>query len=170
MNKTTIIFFAIAIVILLGGGYFFTKNSETSDESLANVDIKPEEIEITPQTYDIGKVVMKNGLVTKEYEIKNKSSNPIRLKKIVTSCMCTKAQAVAGDERTRFYAMEMNGAVNPTINFDIPANESAKLIVRFDPAAHGLQGVGQVDRKVWLSFLGLKEKKEVSFYGEVILQ
>lgn len=70
-----------------------------------------------------------------------------------------------GDKKTRFYAME-----NSTISFDIPGKSTAKLVVRFDPAAHGIQGAGKVDREVSLTFSDPVGIKEVKFFGEVILK
>lgn len=169
--KNIIIWTVVVLILISGGVYVATRNQKgdnTPDSQLS--EIKAEEVEVTPATYDIGKVIMKDGLVTREYEIKNKSANTLRLKKVVTSCMCTKAQVVVGDAKTRFYAMEMGGAKNPIISLDIPGNSVAKVIVRFDPAAHGIQGVGPIDRKVFLTFMDPVGTKEVGFSGEVVLK
>jgi len=66
--------------------------------------------------------------------------------------------------------MEMGGAVNPVIDFDIPANSTAKLIVKFDPAAHGIQGTGPIERTVSLTFVDPVGTREVGFSGEVVLK
>lgn len=146
-----------------------TRNKNNIKDT-ALVQINPQDVQITPQNYDIGRVLMKDGFVFREYEIKNSSQNTLRLKNIVTSCMCTKAQVALGDKRTRFYAMEMSGAKNPNVDFDIPGGATAKLIVRFDPAAHGIQGVGPINRSVYLTFLDPVGQKEVTFSGEVALK
>lgn len=146
-----------------------SRNQRTVDESTLPK-VSPQDVQITPESYDIGRVIMKNGFVTREYQIKNSSQNTLRVKNIVTSCMCTKAQVVLGDKKTRLYSMEMANAVNPNINFDIPGETTANLIVRFDPAAHGIQGVGPIDRSVYLTFLDPVGKKEVKFSGEVVLK
>lgn len=170
MGKKVIIVVFATLALLVGGVYFVSKKeSSVSDSSL--VKVEPADVQVLPDNYDIGKVLMKNGIVTREYEIKNNSENTLRLKKIVTSCMCTKAQVVVGDKRTRLYAMEMaGGAKNPIINFDIPGKSTAKVIVKFDPAAHGIQGVGVVDRNIWLTFVDPVGIKEVTFHGEVVLK
>lgn len=167
--KKSIYWIIFIILLFVGGIYLVTKNQNSIPDS-ALAEVKPEEVEITPQNYDIGKVIMKSGFVTREYELKNNSDNVLRLKKITTSCMCTKAQIVSGDEKTRFYAMEMGGANNPVINFDIPAKSGAKIVVRFDPAAHGIEGVGAIDRRVYLTFMDPVGTREVSFFGEVVLK
>lgn len=160
----------IVTLIIIAGGVFFVAKSQNSipDSSLAQ--IKPEDVSITPDSFDLGKMIMKNGLVTREYEIKNNSKDVLRVKNIVTSCMCTKAQVVFDGRRTRFYGMEMQGAKNPNVDFDIPAESTAKLVVRFDPAAHGIEGVGPIDRSVYIAFPDPTGQKEVKFIGEVVLK
>ena len=164
MGKKVIIVVIATLAIFIVGFYLVSRgDNSTSDLSLPKVEAA--DVQVTPDNYDIGKVLMKNGVITREYEIKNNSQNPLRLKKIVTSCMCTRAQVVVGDKRTRFYAME-----NSIISFDIPGESTAKLVVRFDPATHGIQGVGKVDRNISLTFLDPVGTKEVRFFGEVTLQ
>lgn len=165
MGKKVIIVVFVTLAIFAGGFYLVSKgDNSASDLSLPKVEAN--DVQVSPDNYDIGRVLMKSGIVTREYEIKNNSENVLRLKKIVTSCMCTKAQAVLGDKRTRFYGMEKN----PNIDFDIPGGSTAKLVVRFDPVAHGVQGVGPLNRSVYLTFLDPVGQKEVSFSGEVVLK
>lgn len=165
MNKKIIVVIVATLVIFAGGVYLVSRgDNSASDLSLPKVEAA--DVQVSPDNYDIGRVLMKNGLVTREYEIKNNSENVLRLKKIVTSCMCTRAQVVVGDKKTRLYAMEMNGV----ISFDIPGKSTAKVIVKFDPAAHGIQGAGVVDRSIWLTFVDPVGVKEVKFFGEVVLQ
>ena len=170
MDKKVIIAVIATLIIFAGGFYLVSRgDNSASDVSLAKVEAA--DVEVTPDNYDIGRVLMKSGVVTREYEIKNNSENALRLKKIVTSCMCTKAQVVVGDKRTRLYAMEMaGGAKNPIINFDIPGKSTAKVIVKFDPAVHGIQGAGVIDRSVLLTFIDPVGTKEVTFNGEVVLK
>lgn len=169
MSKKVIYILVATIVLMVFGVYFMSQGKNTVvDSALAKVEVK--DAQILPETYDIGKVLMKNGIVTREYQIKNNSQNVLRIKNIVTSCMCTKAQVVLGNRMTRRYGMEMAGAKNPNVNFDIPGNSTATLVVRFDPAAHGIQGVGPIDRSVYLTFLDPIGQKEVKFSGEVVLQ
>ena len=45
-----------------------------------------------PETlYDFGSISMKNGLVTKDFIVKNPTSEDIFVPTLMTSCMCTKA-------------------------------------------------------------------------------
>jgi len=167
--KGKVIFILLTLGVVIGGVLIFTRNKNSIPDS-ALAQIKFEEVLVSPESYDVGKMIMKNGFVIREYEIKNNSKNILRVKNIVTSCMCTKAQVVFDNKRTRFYGMEMQGAKNPNIDFDIPAQSSAKLTVRFDPAAHGIVGVGPINRSVYLTFPDPVGQKEVKFIGEVVLK
>jgi len=169
MDKKVIIA-VIATLIIFAGGFYLVSRGDNSAQDLSLPKVEVADVQISPDNYDIGRVLMKSGVVTREHEIKNNSENALRLKKIVTSCMCTRVQVVAGDKKTRLYAMEMNGVKNPIISFDIPAKSIAKVIVKFDPAAHGIQGAGVVNRNIWLTFVDPVGTKEVTFNGEVVLK
>ncbi len=125
-------------------------------------------IQISPQNYDLGNVELSGGLVTKEYEVKNDTDQPMKLQKLVTSCMCTQAKVSVGDRESRFFGMEHPGDRNPSINYEIPSGETAKVTVNFDPAAHGPQGVGPFDRVVTLTFSEPAGVKQLTFNGTVV--
>ena len=159
---TTLIFSVILIVgfaALFGG---------KEDEEVIVAGQKVEGVEANPQTYDLGDVPIKGGLVTKEYEIKNTTGNTLKLKKIATSCMCTKASFEIGETKTKFFGMEGHGDKNPPVNIEIPGGQIGKVVVRFDPAAHGPQGVGPFDRSVYLTFSDPAGIKELKFNGTVV--
>ena len=125
-------------------------------------------IELSPQLSDWGEIPINGGIVTREFEIKNTAGRPVKLKKIATSCMCTTASVKIGEESTRFFGMEMSGDKNPPVNMEIDASDVAKIIVKFDPAAHGPQGVGPFERMVWLTFSDPGGVKELKFSGKVV--
>ncbi len=82
--------------------------------------------------------------------------------------MCTKASFEIGDKKTRFFGMEGHGDKNPPVNIEIPSGASGKVIVQFDPAAHGPQGVGPFERSVFLTFSDPAGIKELRFNGKVV--
>lgn len=125
-------------------------------------------VEAAPATYDLGNVPINGGIVSKEYEVKNTSGRDMELLKIATSCMCTTASVKIRDKETRFFGMEMSGDGNPLVNLQLKKDETTKVSVRFDPAAHGPAGVGPFDRVVSLYFdSGIKE---LTFKGVVVSQ
>lgn len=127
-------------------------------------------VEISPENYDLGDVPINGGLVTKEYEIKNTSGDNLRIKKITTSCMCTEAKVVIGDKETNFYGMEHPTDKNPPLNMELNSQQTAKVIVSFDPAAHGPEGIGPFDRIVFLTFTDPAGVAELTFEGDVVSQ
>ena len=118
--------------------------------------------------YDLGDVPINGGIVTKEYEVENNTDKVMKLKKIATSCMCTKASFEIGGKKTKFFGMEGHGDKNPPVNIEIAPQTQAKVIMQFDPAAHGPQGVGPFDRSVLLTFSEPKGVREFKFGGTVV--
>lgn len=169
--KVKYIIAGIVFIVLVGGAVkLFSSQGNSSGvvEALSIEEVS--KIAITPDYFDVGKVPMKGGLVTREYDIKNGASKGMLVKKIVTSCMCTKAAVQVGEKSTRFYGMEMAGDKNPRLDFEIPAGAVAKLVVRYDPAAHGIAGKGPFDRTVEVTFADPVGVKSVRFSGEVVLE
>lgn len=154
------------LLIVGGAALFGGKEAEVNEVGGASVEIQG--IEVNPLLYELGDVPINGGIVTKEYEIKNTTSQTLKLKKIATSCMCTQAKVVLGDKETRFFGMEHGMDKNPPINFEIGSGETGKAIVTFDPAAHGPEGVGAFERIVWLTFSDPSGVKELKFEGTVV--
>jgi hypothetical protein len=165
MNKESKFIVGIALVTLgiVVGLAFFISTKGAKERELITSEVPG--VEAVPTHYELGDVPINGGVVTKEYELKNTSGKDLELIKIVTSCMCTSANVKVGDIETRFYAMEMGGDKNPLISTKIGRDETAKVTVRFDPAAHGPKGAGPFDRIVWLYFSD--GMKELTFKGVV---
>ncbi len=166
MNNETkfIIGSAVATLGLIIGLTFFISAKSAKERTLITTEVLG--VTANPDNYDLGDMPIGGGIVTREYEIKNTSDRDIELIKIVTSCMCTRAGVKAESGETKFFAMEMGGDKNPFISLKIKKGETAKAIIRFDPAAHGPAGAGPIDRTVSLYFdSGIKE---LTFKGVVV--
>ena len=135
-------------------------------DAIASVDIK--DLEVSPASYDVGTIKMKDGNVVKTYEVKNTSTESMKLQRIATSCMCTKTKIKIGDKETREFGMEGMGDKNPPINLELPSGQTATVTAIFDPAAHGPKGVGSFDRTVFLYFSNPSGTKELKFNGTVV--
>lgn len=153
--------FTLALIF----GLAFVISSKGSKEKVLS-ETAAQGIEVLANDYDLGEVPINGGIVTRGYEVKNTSGGEIELLKITTSCMCTTANVKVGETETRFFGMEMAGDKNPFVNHKIKNGETAKITVRFDPAAHGPEGVGPFDRIVWLYFDN--GMKELTFSGTVV--
>lgn len=99
--------------------------------------------------YDFGTVSMKNGLVTKEFTVTNNENEPLSLRRLYTSCMCTKAYLEINGAEKGPFGMLGHGVV-PGVNETLPASGQAKIKAVFDPNAHGPAGVGPIEREVTL--------------------
>jgi len=102
-----------------------------------------------PETnFNFGSISMAKGKVTHRYWIRNTGTEPILIRKMYTSCMCTTAALVKSSGR-KFDPVGMPGhAPIATINEPMSPGEQAIIEVVFDPAAHGPAGIGPTDRVV----------------------
>ncbi len=102
-----------------------------------------------PETnFNFGLISMAKGKVTHRYWISNAGTEPILIRKMYTSCMCTTAALVKTSGR-KFDPVGMTGHGSmPTINEPMNPGEQAIIEVVFDPAAHGPAGIGPTDRVV----------------------
>lgn len=154
----------LSSVFVIAGFIFL--NNKAASETIPNVDVAG--VEANPGYYDLADVPIKGGIVSKEYKIKNITDKVIKIKKVATSCMCTKAKIKTSRKETGFFGMEGHGDRNPSVNLELAPGEEAFVIVNFDPAAHGPSGVGPFDRTVWLTFSDPGGVKELRFSGKVI--
>lgn len=153
MNKKIIIWLAVGILAVLGIiAISYPGQNNEKKEQVAALGL------ITnlaaPETgYDFGTISMVAGKVAHSFEIRNNSSSTLALDKLYTSCMCTAAYFVKGDERIGPFGMPGHGFV-PGLGQELKPGETAKIEVVFDPAAHGPAGIGPVDRTVFLELNG----------------
>ncbi len=97
--------------------------------------------------FNFGQISMARGKVTHRYPIRNVGTEPLLIRKLFTSCMCTTAALVKNGKTSDAYGMPGHTPI-PTINVPINPHEEAFVEVIFDPAAHGPAGVGPIDRIV----------------------
>ncbi len=97
--------------------------------------------------FDFGSISMAAGKVTHRFFLANRGAEPIEIRKLYTSCMCTTAELVKGIRRFGPFGMQGHTDI-PSINQDFAPGERAYVEVVFDPAAHGPAGVGPIERVV----------------------
>jgi hypothetical protein len=97
--------------------------------------------------YDFGTISMARGKVSYRYAVRNVGTDPVEVRKLYTSCMCTTAALVKNGKVSDAYGMPGHAPI-PTINIPISPQEQAYVEVVFDPAAHGPAGVGPIERVV----------------------
>lgn len=126
-------------------------------------------VTVENDAHDFGTISMGDGDVVHVYELKNRSSEPVTLGEIYTSCMCTTAQAKYEDgTESKVAGMRGHGAAT-ALNRAIQPGESFQVEAVFDPAAHGPSGVGPVNRVVYVQ-TNSREKQmiELKFEATVV--
>ncbi|HEX6977202.1 MAG TPA: DUF1573 domain-containing protein [Patescibacteria group bacterium] len=170
--KSKFLLASIVLILVLGvGGLVYFQQKINQKNTIATPTNQVLGLEANPPNYDLGEILYSKGIVTKEYEIKNTTDKSIRLRKVATSCMCTKAKVKIGDRETRYFGLEAHGNINPVLDgYEIKSGETAVVTMQFDPTAHGPQGVGPIDRQVNLTFSDPVGIKTLTFKGIVVLK
>lgn len=97
-------------------------------------------------SFDFGSISMAKGKVNHVFTFKNSGSEPVKLTKFYTSCMCTAANIEVNGKTYGPYGMVGMGI--DTLNETLEPGSEAKVTVIFDPAAHGPAGVGSIIRDI----------------------
>lgn len=71
--------------------------------------------------------------------------------------MCTKARLVQAGHTSDWYGMDHSNGPVVASNIRLAANQPAYLEVTIDPAAHGPNGIGPIQRGVTLKTAGGQE-------------
>lgn len=103
----------------------------------------------TEREFNFETISMAQGKVKHTFVFTNNTFNPISLKKIYTSCMCTTALFLSGSKKYGPFDMPGHSAI-PSIDEKIEPGQSFNLEVEFDPAAHGPAGIGAIKRIVYI--------------------
>lgn len=150
-KKAIIVMIALTILILFGGVFFLTKTStpQISASQSAKVYVAD------PTSFDWGNIPMYKGDVNKTFTIKNTGTDILKLYNIKTSCHCTKAYVtIEGINSPSFGMSGLSSWVG-----EVLAGKEAKLTVVFDPAFHGPQGTGPINRFVSIETNDLANSK-----------
>lgn len=116
-------------------------------------------------SFNFGTVSMASGKVTHRYRIANDSADPIVIRKLYTSCMCTTASLLKGVQEFGPFGMPGHSPI-PAINQTLAPRESAYVDVVFDPAAHGPAGIGPIERVVTIEN-SARQPLELAFSAHV---
>jgi len=142
-EKRVMLAMAGATALVIVGGVWWSARSGAVEGVLseASGDAKAQ---VTELTYDWGEISIDGGKVEKVFDIKNEGAGTLQLYNISTSCMCTTAQLLLGEARSPEFGMHSQSSYK----MEVPAGETARLKVVFDPAFHGPSGVGPATRQI----------------------
>jgi hypothetical protein len=122
----------------------------TRDDSDDSLSYSASVLSAVEEVFDFGTISMKEGDVSHTFEIKNEETEPVVIKKVYTSCMCTTAYITdASKERYGKFGMPGHGVVSKA-NIVVNPGETVILEAIFDPAAHGLSGIGYANRSIFV--------------------
>ena len=99
-------------------------------------------------SFNFGSISMAAGKVTHRYWIRNAGTEPILIRKMYTSCMCTTAALVTSSGKKSEPVGMPGHTPIPTMNEPMAPKGEAIIEVVFDPAAHGPAGIGPIERIV----------------------
>ena len=119
--------------------------------------------------FDFGTISMADGEVSHTFNVINNGEEPIVIKKVYTSCMCTTAfiKNGAGKEYGGFSMPGHGGFAKADIN--VGPGEAIAVKAVFDPAAHGPSGVGLAQRSIYLETNSTQSPKlELTFRATVV--
>lgn len=98
--------------------------------------------------HDFGKVPIDGGTVETVYIVRNTAGAEVRLAAVYSSCMCTTALLEFPDGTTAGPFGMPGHELATTLDRTLAPQEQFVVRVRFDPAAHGPEGVGPTSRSV----------------------
>lgn len=153
MNKNII----IAVIVLVGFGavVWFGRPASRENSAASLGTLSAGELGAEEKDFDFGTISMAAGMVKHTFKIKNRSSDPVTIGKMYTSCMCTTSFLSIGGKKFGPYGMPGHGFI-PKINEALAPGEEAAVEAMFDPAAHGPAGVGPIRRSITIENNGAR--------------
>ncbi len=142
MNDNKVIWgIIISTALLLIGSVILASKVGVAAKVASNADAKAEAKETF---YDWGQIGINNGVVSKEFEVKNIGTGVLKLYNTQTSCSCTTAQLLSNKSNSPLFKMHSKSAYV----MDVEPGDSARVKVVFDPAFHGPNAVGPIERTI----------------------
>jgi hypothetical protein len=157
----TVIAVLLLAVLAVGGGVLYAFYARRAGESQAGVP----QLEVTPQTRDLGTIDYRDGIVTLSFTVENRGQGDLVITEMETSCGCTKASLIVNGREGPQFGMRGHGEWPRGWSARLKPGERAELKVTYDPLAHGIY-VGPFDRLVFIYSNDPREPiKRVRFYG-----
>lgn len=130
----------VSVLILIGGVVIMGSTSQNSAQVSASQNAKV--FTIDPTSKDFGSTKYDAKPVKKSFRIKNTGTDTLKLFNIKTSCHCTKANLTVDEIEGPSFGMS---GISSWVG-EIKPGKEAILTAIFDPAYHGIAGVGPVTR------------------------
>ena len=168
MDKKFIIFIIILTLGIIGLAIFVSGFSSTTTTKATVSKTAGAKISVDHSSKKVGNIPYGGGNLIHVFPIKNAGTKDLEIANIATSCMCTKAYLKQGDNKSEGFGMKGMSASSSWKGI-IKPEETAEIIVDFDPTYHGPQGIGSITRMVSFETNDPDNPYvEVSFEGEVV--
>ncbi len=160
-NKLLVGILLGSVALITGGVFLTTKLGTPTNVKLSN----NARAAVAVTTKDWGDMGIDKGKVEADFPIKNTGSETLKLYNITTSCMCTLAHLTINSVDSPSFRM---GDRSDYVA-DVAPGSTATLKVVFDPAFHGPNGVGPVQRQAIVETNDPQNSKlEFSMSGTVV--
>lgn len=143
-SDSFVIWIIVVTVLILGGAVYFGSKIGLSAQVTTDSQVS---VAVKENRFDWGTIDINGGIVSKTFTITNEGSAPLKLYEVKTSCTCTTAQLKTADQTSKKFAMHDRN----TDVFEVQPQETAELVITFDPAFHGPSGVGPASRVVTIN-------------------
>lgn len=147
MNIKIIVGIFVVTVVVVGGLIWFSQPTTNQNNSQASLSASLLKSDAT--LFDFGTISMAKGKVNHEFKITNNSGQPINVRKIYSSCMCTAAVFKLNEKEYGPFGMEGMGGLT-SANITLNPGDSGAVEAIYNPNAHGPAGVGSIDRFIYL--------------------
>jgi hypothetical protein len=165
MKTNNYITYSIVAVTILGAMILIGGNSNVSDSN----EFSNSALTVMGNNFDFGTIVMANGNVSNQFEVRNEGGEEVIIERVYTSCMCTSAKITDASGKDMGTFGMPGHSLSPKTQIMVPAGGAVTLNATFDPAAHGPSGVGLAKRSIYLETNSkVSPKTEVSFQVTVI--
>lgn len=142
-------FFRTSLFLILSASLLLLVGcADDRAKQLAN-EFSSSSLVVSESFLDRGTIAMDQGTLAMDYDVTNTGTDPVVIKEMYTSCMCTSARLQAGGEWAPIVGMKGHGYDYSLFRI-IEPGETAQVQVYFDPNAHGPMGVGTNRRSVYL--------------------
>lgn len=139
--KLPLLITGATILLLVGGVFFLSKQPAGSVTLSTNAAAL---FATDHDRYEWGDIDYGGGKVSHRFTIKNDGTADLSIANLKTSCMCTTVQFVSPSGNSPALAMHQKSSWEGTL----APNQAADIEAVFDPAYHGPQGVGPIERIV----------------------
>ncbi|KKU55882.1 hypothetical protein A3H89_02575 [Candidatus Amesbacteria bacterium RIFCSPLOWO2_02_FULL_48_11] len=145
MNPKIIIAVIISSLGLVIGGVVLASRLPTNQKAEVVKDDSAK-LFVDHQNYDWQNINYSGGVVTHSFPVGNQGTAPLTVANMKTSCMCTTVKLISTSGTSPAFAMHQQSDWKGTVQ----PGETAQLEIVFDPAFHGPQGVGPMERIISL--------------------